>query len=59
MPLKSLKIVQAIKQNVSAKQKFYFSNTDVRHILKETRALNNNKKLHLWLYSNKIFKRNV
>ena len=58
MLLKCLKTVQAIKQNVSVKQNFYFCNTDVSHILKETGVVNNNKKLQLWLYSNKIFKRN-
>ena len=35
--------VQAIKQNISANQDFYFSNTEVRDILKETTALNNKK----------------
>ena len=32
--------VQAIKQNISVNQDFYFSNTKVRDILKETTALN-------------------
>ena len=31
--------VQAIKQNISVKQDFYFSNTEVSDILKETTAL--------------------
>ena len=35
--------VQAIKQNISVKQDFYFSNTEVSGILKETTALNNKK----------------
>ena len=35
--------VQAIKQNISVSQDFYFSNTEVRDILKETTALNNKK----------------
>ena len=35
--------VQAIKQNISVKQDFYFSNTEVSDILKETTALNNKK----------------
>ena len=35
--------VQAIKQNISVNQDFYFSNTDVRDILKETTALSNKK----------------
>ena len=33
--------VQAIKQNISVNQDFYFSNTEVSDILKETTALNN------------------
>ena len=36
--------VQAIKQNISVNQDFYFSNTVVSHIPKETTALNNKKK---------------
>ena len=32
---------QTIKQNISVNQDFYFSNTEVRDILKETAALNN------------------
>ena len=35
--------VQAIKQNISVNQDFYFSKTEVRDILKETVALNNKK----------------
>ena len=35
--------VQAIKQNVSLTMDFYFSNTEVSGILKETAALNNKK----------------
>ena len=35
--------VQAIKQNTSVKQNFYFPNNEVRDILKETKALNNKK----------------
>ena len=35
--------VQAIKQNISVKQDFYFSKTEVRDILKETTASNNKK----------------
>ena len=35
--------VQAIKQNISVNQDFHFCNTEVRDILKETRALNNKK----------------
>ena len=35
--------VQAIKQNISGNQEFYFSNTEVMDILKETTALNNKK----------------
>ena len=35
--------VQAIKQNISVNQDFYFSKTKVRDILKETAALNNKK----------------
>ena len=35
--------VQAIKQNISVNQHFYFSNAEVRDILKETTALNNKK----------------
>ena len=34
---------QAIKQNISVNQDFYFSKTKVRDILKETAALNNKK----------------
>ena len=42
MLLGSLKtIVQAIKQNISVNKNFYFSNTDVSDILKETTAVNN------------------
>ena len=33
--------VQAIKQNISVNKDFYFSNTEVSDILKETTALNN------------------
>ena len=33
--------VQAIKQNISVNQDFYFSNTEVSDILKESAALNN------------------
>ena len=36
--------VQAIKQNISENQDFYFSNTDVKDILKEITAFNNKKK---------------
>ena len=35
--------VQAIKQNISVNQDFYFSNTEVSDIFKETKALNNKK----------------
>ena len=35
--------VQAIKQNISVNKDFYFSNTEVSDILKETTALNNEK----------------
>ena len=35
--------VQAIKQNISVNKDFYFSNTEVSDILKETTALNNKK----------------
>ena len=35
--------VQAIKQNILVNQDFYFSNTEVRDILKETTALKNKK----------------
>ena len=34
---------QAIKENISVNQDFYFSNTEVRDILKETTALKNKK----------------
>ena len=34
---------QAIKQNISINQDFYFSNTEVSDILKETKTLNNEK----------------
>ena len=33
--------VQSIEQNILVDQDFYFSNTEVRDILKETTALNN------------------
>ena len=36
-------IVQATKQNISINWDFYFSNTEVRDILKETIARNNKK----------------
>ena len=36
--------VQAIKQNISENQDFYFSNTEVKDILKEITAFNNKKK---------------
>ena len=36
-------MVQAIKQNISVNKDFYFSNTEVSDILKETTALNNKK----------------
>ena len=35
--------VQAIKRNISVNKDFYFSNTEVSDILKETTALNNKK----------------
>ena len=35
--------VQAIKQNISVNQDFYFSNTEIRDVLEETTALNNKK----------------
>ena len=35
--------VQAIKQNVSVSQDFYFSNTEVRDVLKETTILKNKR----------------
>ena len=35
--------VQAIKQNIPVNKDFYFSNTEVSDILKETTALNNKK----------------
>ena len=35
--------VQAFKRNISANKDFYFSNTEVSDILKETTALNNKK----------------
>ena len=35
--------VQAIKQNISVNQDFYFSNTEVGDILKETTTLNNKR----------------
>ena len=35
--------VQAIKQNISVNKDFYFSNTEVSDILKETTTLNNKK----------------
>ena len=35
--------VQAIKENISVNQDFYFSNIEVSDILKETIALNNKK----------------
>ena len=35
--------VQAIKQNISVNKDFYFSNTEVSDIFKETTALNNTK----------------
>ena len=35
--------VQAIKQNISVNKDFYFSNTEVSDILKETTALNDKK----------------
>ena len=35
--------VQAIMQNISVNKDFYFSNTEVSDILKETTALNNKK----------------
>ena len=34
---------QAIKENISVNQDFYFSNTEVKDIPKETTALNNKK----------------
>ena len=33
--------IQVIKQNISVNQDFYFSNTEVRDLLKETKDLNN------------------
>ena len=39
--------VQAIKDNSSVNQDFYFPNTEVRNILKETTALNNKKMISL------------
>ena len=39
----NLPSVQAIKQNISVKRDFYFSNTEVSDILKETTPLNNKK----------------
>ena len=35
--------VQAIKKNISVNKDFYFSNTEVSDILKETTALNDKK----------------
>ena len=35
--------IQAIMQNISVNQDFYFSNTGISDILKETTALNNEK----------------
>ena len=43
MLLGSLKTIQAIKQNISVNKDFYFSNTEVSDIFKETTALNNTK----------------
>ena len=40
--------VQAVKQNVSVNQDFYFSNIEVSDILKETAALNNKNEWYLW-----------
>ena len=40
-------MVQAIKQNVSVNQDFYFSNTEVSGILKETTALDNKRMIPL------------
>ena len=35
--------IQTIKQNISVKKDFYFSNTEIKDILKETTDLNNKK----------------
>ena len=51
--------VQAIKQNISVNQDFYFYNTDVSDILKETTALNNKKNGTFGNIQNKTFKRSV
>ena len=40
--------VQAIKQNTSVNHDFFFSNTKVRDILKETATLNNKSNDNLW-----------
>ena len=46
--------VQAIKQNISVKQDFYFSNTGVSDMLKEATALNNKKEWYLWGYPKRL-----
>ena len=40
--------VQAIKQNISVNHDFFFSNTKVRDIFKETATLNNKSNDNLW-----------
>ena len=48
--------VQAVKQNVSVNQDFYFSNIEVSDILKETAALNNKKNGTFGSISKKLLK---
>ena len=48
--------VQAIKQNISVNQDFYFSNTEVRIVLKETKTLNNKKNVTCGNIPTKILK---
>ena len=50
--------VQAIKQNISVNKGFYFSNTEVSDILKETTALNKKRRVPLE-NPNKALKRSV
>ena len=49
---------QAIKQNISVKQYFYFSNTEARDILKETTSLSS-KKTGTLKYPSNTFKKRV
>ena len=40
---KTIEVFKLLKKNNSVNQDFYFSNTEVRDIFKETTALNNKK----------------